>query len=136
MNSQPQKSGSVPRAGTIRNDERPDNPIPAKPVCIIIAGGQRFLLYADGKIEGPTWAPSPKWVCTGAVMLNGRRQIVRRFSLEEVIQGIKWKTKTGRQRARLADVKDGEVRIWMQPDQPDHEVVRYVDPGCAREMLQ
>jgi hypothetical protein len=81
------------------------------------AVGERVTdLYADDLIAWPGSAPSGWWVCAGAMLLNDRGDLVRRYTPPEVLRGnIQWKDDDGKQRVNLTDLDYGAERVWLHP---------------------
>jgi hypothetical protein len=85
-----------------------------RPVAQIHCIGEVMDLLPDGRIGRASFPPSAQWVCTGAVRLNPRGEIVHRFTLAEVIRGdIAWRGADGTQLVHLSDRDHGTDRVWL-----------------------
>lgn len=93
-----------------------------KPIARIHSGSEYMDLYADGKIGRTCCEPSGQWICTGAVQYNNFGRVIRRYTLDQVINGnLAWRHKNGKQRIHLCDLDHGTHRTWMNPT---HEVYK------------
>ena len=66
-----------------------------------------FISRQEGKV------PSGQWRVLGAIERNNFGNVVRRYSLEELLQGgIQWTPKNGAQKVFLRDNDHGGIREW------------------------
>jgi hypothetical protein len=95
---------------------------------ILQTGLGAAYVHEDGAIERITddgfhVHPSDTWYVVSAVERNNFGNVVRRYSLEEVLTdptSIPWKHRNGAQRVYLRDMDHGTLREWCNA----HELVR------------
>ncbi len=80
-------------------------------------GNEYMTLHNNGNISRPAigMGPSGQWKVTGAVERNNFGAVVRRFTLEEILndpEAIPWKFKNGKQRTFITDFDHGSHREW------------------------
>lgn len=64
------------------------------------------------------WNPTGAWKVTGAIEYNNFGNIVRRYTLNEILEKpsfIPWRDKNGKQRVHICALDHGTHRIWMSP---------------------
>ncbi len=89
-------------------------------------GSEYWKLHVDGAIERPGLvAPhAASWCVVGAVARNNFGQIVRRYSLADILRdsaAIPWQFKNGKQRVFVRDMDHGTLREWRCPS---HSITR------------
>lgn len=80
----------------------------------ILKAGEYMTLNTAGQIgrEG-LWCPSDRWRVLGAVEYNNFGNIVKSYTLKDVLAGgIVWKYKNGKQKVFIKDVDHGTTRQW------------------------
>jgi hypothetical protein len=89
----------------------------------IIQGGESMTLCDNGEVARPAM-PAPyntasgEWKITGAVTLNNFGNVVRRWTLDEILadpSAIPWKHGNGNQKTHLTDLDHGAPRTWISP---------------------
>ena len=86
-----------------------------KPIRRIRRGSSYYDLFADGCIAQAEHAPSGEWKIAGAVTLNNFGNIVRRFTLQEILDNpasIPWQHGNGKQKTFLLDWDHGINHMW------------------------
>ena len=86
-------------------------------------GGTYYNIMPDGCICRRTGymkaePPSGQWRVTGAVERNNFGNVVRRYTLAEILadpDSIPWKCRNGAQRTFIRDLDHGTVREWRSP---------------------
>jgi len=83
-------------------------------------GGEYMKLHPNGDISRPKikMGPSGKWKVTGAVTRNNFGHVVRRWSLQEILDNpamIPWKHANGKQKTFIQDLDHGTHREWRSP---------------------
>ncbi len=76
---------------------------------------ETMVLHPCGGISRPGIfeKPSKSWVVSGAVECNNFGSVVKRYSLQDVLENkVNWKYKNGKQRACIVDIDHGTRRVW------------------------
>lgn len=93
--------------------------MPRRNPITIEHGGEWWEMNRKGWIIRPGLVHgSDSWRVIGAVRLNNFGHVVRRYSLEEILQNpsaIPWHHKNGKQCVHILDHDHGSTRMWCQP---------------------